>query len=98
MLSFLYQNNEQSNDQRDVASHILAMLIEAHEYKNCANESRQFLNWLLEQKTKLRLSTHAYTFSLLYVLKTNELAKEFTEQNGFDLLANFLEKDATEDH
>lgn len=74
------------------------MLIEAHEYKNCSNEARQFLNWLLEQKTKLRISIHAYTFSLMYILKSNELAKEFTEQNGFDLLANFLEKECIDDH
>lgn len=98
LLSFLYQNNEQQNDQRDLAAHILSMLIEAHEYKNCVSESRQFLNWLLEQKSRLRLSIHAYTFSLMYILKTNELAREFIEQNGFDLFAGFLERECIEDH
>jgi hypothetical protein len=34
---------------------------------------------------------HAYTFSLLYLLKTNELAKEFVEQNGFELFSKYLD-------
>lgn len=33
--SFLWQNNAKETEQRDLALHILAMLIEAHEYKNC---------------------------------------------------------------
>ena len=54
--SFLTHNTAQENDQRDLASHILAMLIEAHEYKNCQQHARSFLNWLLEQRNQLRLS------------------------------------------
>jgi hypothetical protein len=41
---------------------------------------------------------HAYTFALLYLLKTNELAREFTEQNGFDLFSKFLSYECIEDH
>jgi hypothetical protein len=48
LLSFLNQNNQQDNDQRDLATHILSMLIEAHEYRNCPEEARGFLNWLWE--------------------------------------------------
>jgi hypothetical protein len=51
----------------------------AHEYKNCQKEAREFMNWLLEQKKAPSLSLHTYTFSLMYLLKTNDLAKEFTD-------------------
>lgn len=45
----------------------------------------------MEQKSSLRLSTYAYTFSFVYLLKTNELAQEFVEQNGFEIFSKFLE-------
>lgn len=77
--SFLWQNNQSETLQRDLASHILAMMIEAHEYKNCHIEAKQFMNWLIEQKQNPSLNINAYTFSLMYLLKTNELAKEFVD-------------------
>lgn len=88
--SFLWQNNQPEPHQRDLASHILAMLIEAHEYKNCQMEAKQFLNWLIEQKKKPNISLHAYTFAIMYLVKTNELAKEFVDQGGFELFSNYL--------
>lgn len=48
------------------------------------------MNWLLEQKQKPNISLQAYTFSLMYLLKTNELAKEFVDQGGFDLFQGYL--------
>jgi hypothetical protein len=33
--SFLWTYKQSTIEQRDLASHILAQLIEAHEYKNC---------------------------------------------------------------
>jgi hypothetical protein len=41
---------------------------------------------------------HAYTFALLYLLKTNELAKEFIDQNGFELFSKYLDFECIEDH
>ena len=41
---------------------------------------------------------HAYTFALMYLLKTNELAKEFVDMNGFDLFARLLDRDCIEDY
>lgn len=41
---------------------------------------------------------HAYTFALLYVLKTNELAQEFVDQNGFEIISRYLEYECIEDH
>jgi hypothetical protein len=42
-------------------------------------EAKQFLNWLIEQKAKPNISLNAYTFALMYLVKTNELAKEFVD-------------------
>lgn len=44
------------------------------------------------------MSLHTYTFALLYLLKTNELAKEFVEQNGFELYTQLLEQECLDDH
>ncbi len=88
--SFLWQNNQSETLQRDLASHILAMLIEAHEYKNCSIEAKQFMNWLIEQKQNPNVNINAYTFALMYLLKTNELAKEFVDQGGFELFHRYL--------
>jgi hypothetical protein len=96
--SFLLQNHEKSNEQRDLAAHIQAMLIEAVEYKNCSADANAFMDWLLSQKTEMRLSLHAYTFSLMYLLKTNELAKIFVQNGGFQLFAGYLENECIRDH
>ena len=39
----------------------------------------------------LTISCQAYTSSLLVLLKTNELAKKFTDNQGFNILSNLLE-------
>lgn len=96
--SFLWQNNSKETEQRDLASHILAMLIEAHEYKNCQIEAKQFMNWLLEQKLNPSVSLHAYTFALMYLLKTNELAKEFVTQGGFEIFHRYLNNECIKNH
>lgn len=96
--SFLWTNKQSTVEQRDLASHILAQLIEAHEYKNCETQAKEFLNYLLEQKKQLQMSKHAYTFALLYIVKTNELAREFERCGGFEIYSRLLETDCTEDH
>ncbi len=98
LLSFCIQSSTDNHDQRDVASHILSMLIEAYEYHNCEKQAMDYLNWLLEMKALPRLSHQAYTFNMMYMVKTNELAKEFVDQHGFELLARYLEFDCLEDH
>ena len=85
--SFLWSNAQSTKEQRDLATHILAQLIEATQYKNCETAAREFLNWLLEQRGKLQVSEQAYTFSLMYLLKTNELAREFERSGGFDIFS-----------
>jgi len=39
----------------------------------------------------MTLSIPAYTFALLTILKTNELAKEFSTKNAFNMISNLLE-------
>lgn len=85
-------------DQRDLATHILSQLIEATQYKNCESQARDFLNWLLEQRGKYQVSKQAYTFALMYLLKTNELAREFERSGGFDIFNNFLGSDCIQEH
>ena len=70
----------------------------AREYKNCELNARQFLTWLMQQKDKLQVSKPAYTFSLLYLLKTNEMAKEFERSGGFEIFARLLDNECTVDH
>ena len=54
----------------------------------------------MEQKhsSSRQVSNYAYTFTLMYLLKTNELAREFVDQNGFDIYSQMLDKDCLEDH
>lgn len=47
--SYLIQNPEKEKiNQRDLAAHVLAMLIEADSYKDCAVSARNFLTYLFE--------------------------------------------------
>lgn len=46
----------------------------------------------------MELSVHSYTFALLYLLKSNELAKEFVSQNGIErIFSRYLDKECLED-
>jgi len=44
------------------------------------------------------LSKHAYTFCLMYLVKTNELARDFEHNGGFEIFSKMLDNDCTEDH
>ena len=73
--------------------HILAKMVEALEYKNCEKEAREFLQWLLQQNyDQPSISNQAFSFAFMYLLKSNELAREFYDKQGFELLGRFLEK------
>jgi hypothetical protein len=88
-----------------MAAHTLAMLIEAVEYKKCAIPAKNFMNFLFEQKDvfinmfanpkskapkQSMLSKLAFTHCLMYMVKTNELARDFVDRQGFQLLRGFL--------
>lgn len=74
------------------------MKIRARGFKNCEKAAREFLNWIMPQRGNQNLSKQAYTFSLMYLLKTNELAYEFVRSQGFKIFADLLDKECTEDH
>mmetsp|Transcript_19642 Transcript_19642/g.30293 ORF Transcript_19642/g.30293 Transcript_19642/m.30293 type:complete len:384 (+) Transcript_19642:2-1153(+) len=91
--SFIHQNNIQDTIQRDIASHVLAILIAYTNFDKCHKEAREFLNYLTQQNdvNSLTLSVNAYTFALMTILKTNQLAREFSTQHSFGMIANLLE-------
>ena len=74
------------------------MYYRARGYKDCDKQAEEFLNWLLQMRGALKVSTQAYTFSLMYLLKTNELAYNFTRNHGFKIFANALDDECTKDH
>ena len=81
---------DNTRNERDLAAHVLAILIEAVDYSNNAEKasqhlqvSKNFLNYLLEHKdNKAVLSREALTHCLMFVLKKNELAREFIDRRG----------------
>lgn len=79
---------------RDIASHILAILIEAQkkESESYIRDSTDFLNWLQHggELRKIRLSHNAFTFALMTILKKNHLARDFANVKGFKYLDDLI--------
>lgn len=91
---YIHQNtDEESLPSRDIASHILALMIEHESFADCAQYAREFLHYLIQQNdpSKFTLSVNAYTFALLTILKTNDLAKEYSTKQNFMMLSNLLD-------
>ena len=89
--------DDQKKQERDLAAHTLAMLIEAVEYKNCEQVAKSFLNYLFEQKdTPAAMSREAFTHCLMFLLKTNELALEFIEKRGMNIFHRMLQHECIE--
>jgi hypothetical protein len=61
-------------------------------------QAEEFLNWLLQMRGNLTESIQAYTFSLMYLLKTNELDYNFTRSHGFKIFSDLLDDDCTKEH
>lgn len=92
--SFLVQNlgNDGTKQmQRDLAAHVLVILIENLEYKNCAVAARQFLSYLFENRRQLH--TICFTHCLMFLMKTNELALEFVNKRGFEIYVDLLKNE-----
>jgi tyrosyl-tRNA synthetase len=56
--SFIHRNNHQNKLQRDIASHVLALMIEADKFEKCEKEAKEFLYYLMQQRdiTAMQLS------------------------------------------
>jgi hypothetical protein len=50
MNSFIHRNNSEDKLQRDIASHILALMIEAEKYERCEKEAKEFLLYLTQER------------------------------------------------
>lgn len=91
LLSFITKFNGKMRQECDMASHTLAMLIEAVEYKNCEAKAKAFLSHLIDMKDATNgMSREAFTHCLMFLLKTNELAKKFVDSQGMIIYQKML--------
>jgi len=75
--------------QRDIASHIIVLLLGAQtNHEKYKKDSSDLLNWLMQNEKNL--SEHAFTFALVNLVKLNHLAKQFSTDQGFNLIDNLL--------
>ena len=80
LLNFLISNNDPKSYNRNTASRVLSMLIEAAGFEQCKEHALDFVN-LIYNFDSSRISASAYTYSVMHLCKVNELAKEFVELN-----------------
>ena len=73
LLKYLLPKTDRDSDQADLASHILSILIDAVGYAKNRQDATDFLNWIVISGHKI-LSNYGYTFSVMSLVKTNELA------------------------
>lgn len=97
LMNFLISNNEKKPYNRNTASRVLAMLVEASGYEHCKDHATDFMNWIYAFDSS-KLSANAYTFSIMYLIKINELAKEFVELNGINKLIEMLDFQCLNDY
>lgn len=84
-------SKDQERDERDLAAHTLAIIIEAYDIKNCREDAHSFLTMLMEHKDDPKfLAPEAYSHCLMYLMKCNELALKFIERRGFHILQKLL--------
>lgn len=94
LLSFITKFNGKMRQECDMACHTLAMLIEAVEYKNCKDNANHFLTYLIDQRDKEQdMSREALTHCLMFLLKTNELAKKFVDNQGMLIYHRMLQRE-----
>ena len=69
-------------------------------FAECAVPAREFLHYLVQQQDpkNMSLSINAYTFALLTILKTNDLAKEFSTKQSFAMISNLLDTECLASH
>lgn len=97
LLNFLISNNDSKTYNRNTASRVLSILIESAGYEHCKDHAIDFMNWIYAFDSK-RISANAYTFSIDYLVKINELAREFVELNGINKLIEMLDNQCLNDY
>lgn len=98
LVNFITKTDRQP--ARDIASHILVLLIDASGPK-CESDAKHFLAQVTQHfadginkkntKDEPFLSLMALSFALFTLVKTNSLAKELTNPLGYKILNEFLE-------
>jgi len=61
---------------RDIASHIIVLLIDAEKFEKVEADGRDLMNMVMKQKDLI--SNNALSFAILTLVKKNELAAEFS--------------------
>jgi len=93
-MGFLQVDNGDDNKTRDIASHVLAILIEGQrkESESYIKDSTDFLNWLQHggDLQRIRLSPNAFSFALMTILKKNHLARDFANVKGFKYIEDLI--------
>lgn len=97
LLNFLISNNDSKTYNRNTASRVLSMLIEASGFDNCKEHAIDFMNWIYAFDAK-RISANAYTFSIDNLVKINDLAREFVDLNGINKLIEMLDNQCLNDY
>jgi V-type H+-transporting ATPase subunit H len=97
LLNFLISNNDPKNYNRNTASRVLSMLIEATGFEPCKDHALDFMNSIYNFDSS-RISANAYTYSIMYLCKINELAREFVELNGVNKLIEMLDHECLSDY
>ena len=84
-----------NQSHRDIASHILVILVDAWKFDKCEQDAKHVLNHISNEKNFKNdlpcLSYNALTFALMTLVKTNELANEFATSLGFKILHDLLD-------
>lgn len=90
----------QDQIQLDCASHILAMVIDEFRSKNCEQESKDFLLYLISNHkgNSFKLSHYAYSFAIMYLMKQNDLARKFIDSRGQETLQELLRDECQRDN
>lgn len=98
LLNFIQKSK--SVHHRDIASHIFVLLVDGEkQYEKISQHAKDFLNILVTQKEmgfapndkSQIISLNAFSFALMTLMKTNQLAREFSNALGFKILNDFLD-------
>jgi len=73
------------------------MLVEETGYENCQEGAQDFLNQIWNPNPQ-KISYLAYSYSMMYLMKINELAESFFEHHGLSKLQFLLEGECLGDY
>lgn len=64
-------------------------------YEECQQPAKEFLHYLMQQQDpkQFSLSMNAYTFALMTILKTNDLAKQYSTRHSFTMVSKLLDNE-----